>query len=145
MRLVLFFTCGVSLDTWIQSGLFDREKLIYEEHLKRGHIDTVYWLTYGSNDDVIARDLHSRDKLHPNINVIPMPAIFESKIGKILYSFFIPFLQRQYLKAARVYKTNQIYGSWTAVLAKFFFGIPLIVRAGYIPSLLEKKNKDFGL
>ena len=55
MILALFFTRGVSLETWVYTGLFDREKLIYEEHLRRGHLKTVYWLTYGSHDTEIAK------------------------------------------------------------------------------------------
>jgi hypothetical protein len=37
MTLGLFFTRGVSLKLWVDTGLYDREKLIYEEHLKKGN------------------------------------------------------------------------------------------------------------
>ena len=30
MILALFFTRGVSLEVWLNKGLFDREKLIYD-------------------------------------------------------------------------------------------------------------------
>ena len=50
MILSLFFTRNVSLESWVKQGLFDREKLIYEEHLNQGNFKKIYWFTYGSND-----------------------------------------------------------------------------------------------
>jgi len=41
MTLVLFFTRSMSLDKWIKSGLFEREKLIYEAHLLNGNLKKV--------------------------------------------------------------------------------------------------------
>lgn len=141
MILSLFFTRGVSLETWLDTGLFDREKLIYEEHLKRGHLERVYWLTYGRHDAELAKELHVEKRLHPCIQVVAMPGIFKGKIGKLIYSFLMPFPQKNCLKQADIYKTNQINGSWSAVLAKFFYGKPLIVRTGYTLSFLAKRMK----
>ena len=139
MILALFFTRGVSLETWVETGLLDREKLIYEEHLRSGHLKRVYWLTYGSNDAKIAKQLQAERKLHSGIDVIAMPAIFRSKIGMLIYSFLMPLLQKTCLKQADIYKTNQMDGSWSAVLAKFFYGKPLIVRTGYTLSAFAKR------
>ena len=141
MILALFFTRGVSLETWVYTGLFDREKLIYEEHLRRGHLKTVYWLTYGSHDTEIAKQLRAENRLHPGIQVIAMPGIFKSKIGRLIYSFLMPLLQKTCLKQADIYKTNQMDGSWSAVLAKYFYGKPLIVRTGYTLSSLANRLK----
>jgi len=141
MILALFFTRGVSLETWVETGLFDREKLIYEEHLRRGHLERVYWLTYGSNDAEIAKKLRAEKRLHPGIQVIAMPGIFKDKIGKLIYSFLMPLLQKTCLKQADIYKTNQMDGSWSAVFANFFYGKPLIVRTGYTLSFLAKRLK----
>ena len=141
MILALFFTRGVSLETWLDTGLFDREKLIYEEHLKRGHLERVYWLTYGRHDAELAKELHVEKRLHPGIQVVAMHSIFKGKIGKLIYSFLMPFPQKNCLKQADIYKTNQINGSWSAVLAKFFYGKPLIVRTGYTLSFLAKRMK----
>lgn len=143
MILVLFFTRGVSLETWVDTGLFDREKLIYEEHLKQGHLERVFWLTYGSDDAEIARKLHAEKRLHPGIRVIQMPGVFRGRVGKLIYSFLIPTLQKKYLKQADIYKTNQMDGSWSAVFAKWLYNKPLIVRTGYTLSLFSKRlNKS---
>ena len=57
MKLGLFFTRSTALSEWVQKGLFDREKLIYERHLLDNTLTSVVWFTYGKNDDHIAEDL----------------------------------------------------------------------------------------
>ena len=47
MRITLFFTYGVSLKIWADSGLLDRETRIYQELIKKGF--KVYFLTYMTN------------------------------------------------------------------------------------------------
>lgn len=141
MKLALFFTCGISLKTWVDTGLFDREKLIYEEHLNRGHLSRVFWFTYGSGDREIAQKLQFEKRLHPAIHVVPMPKVFDFKRGSLVYSFLVPFLHRKVFRRSDVLKTNQIHGSWTAVLAKCLYHKPLIVRTGYTLSLFAKRLK----
>ncbi|MCK4389249.1 MAG: glycosyltransferase family 4 protein [Desulfobacterales bacterium] len=141
MILALFFTRGVSLETWVNTGLFDREKLIYQEHLRCGHLKAVYWLTYGSHDAELAKELRAEKRLHPSIQVIPMPLFFKGKIGKVIYSFLMPLLQKTCLMQADIYKTNQMDGSWSAVFAKWLYHKSLIVRTGYTLSLFEKRLK----
>ena len=93
MVLTLFFTRGVSLELWLNRGLFDREKLVYEEHLKQGNLKKVYWITYGSEDFELSNQLKKEKKLHPNIVVVSMPKLFNiPKIGSYVYSLLIPFL-----------------------------------------------------
>ena len=140
MKLALFFTRNVSLKLWVDVGLFDREKQIYEEHLRRGHLQKVYWLTYGKNDAELANQLKTTGRLHPDIIVLPMPRYFPEKWGCLLYTFLMPLLHRHSLKTMDVLKTNQMDGSWSAVLAKWLHRKPLMVRAGYTWSLLKKKH-----
>ncbi len=73
-----------------------------------------------------------------------MPAIFNfPKIGSYLYSFFIPFLYRETLLKSSLLKTNQIDGSWSAVISKWLYKKPLIIRTGYTASHLEcAKNSN---
>jgi len=144
MILTLFFTRGVSLEIWVNQGLFDREKLIYEEHLKQGNLDKVYWLTYGSDDKKLAEKLKQENRLHKDIEVLEMPNIFNiPKIGSYLYSLFLPFIYKKELKNSDILKTNQMDGSWSAVVAKKLYHMPLIVRTGYTLSQLEfNKNSN---
>ena len=142
MILALFFTRGVSLEKWLETGLFDREKLTYEEHLKRGHLRTVYWFTYGHRDAKLANQLQAESRLHPSIRVIQMPCCFKGKLCCVIYSFVMPILQGKYLKMANILKTNQMDGSWSAVIAKWIYRKNLIVRTGYTLSIFANKLKE---
>lgn len=137
MRLALFFTRGVSLKLWLDTGLFDREKQLYEQHLRRGYLEKIYWLTYGRDDAKIAAELRAAGRLHPDIIVLPMPRLLCSAS---LYSFLMPVIYFARLRSCGIFKTNQMDGSWTAVFAKWLCRKPLILRSGYTWSLLKKKH-----
>lgn len=142
MKLALFFTRNVSLKLWVDTGLFDREKQLYQEHLRRGHFKEVYWLTYGRDDAEIANELKSAGRLHPDIMVLPMSRFFSGKWGCLLYSFLMPLLHRRWLKSADFFKTNQMDGSWSAVIAKWLYHKPLVVRTGYTASLFAERQNN---
>jgi glycosyltransferase involved in cell wall biosynthesis len=146
MTLALFFSRGVSLKLWLEKGLFDREKLLYEEHLKKGTLKKVFWLTYGQNDKVLADKLKADGKLHKSIMVLSMPKIFKvPKIGSYIYSFFIPFIYKDELKQSDIFKTNQTDGSWSAVIAKKLYKKKLLYRTGFTMSQLENNLKRFNI
>lgn len=140
MQLALFFTRGVSLQLWLDTGLFDREKQLYEEHLRKGYLKKVYWLTYRKDDAKTAAKLKAIGRLHQDIEVLPMVRLSSNKWGCLLYSLLMPLLHRRCLKSADIFKTNQIDGSWAAVLAKWLYRKPLVARSGYTWSLLIKKH-----
>ncbi len=144
MRLALFFTRDVSLKLWLDSGLFDREKQLYEEHLRNKLFSKIYWLTYGTDDTEVAAKLRTAGRLHPDIIVLPMARFFSGKWGCLLYSFLMPLLNRHWLKSADILKTNQMDGSWTAVLTKWLYHKPLVVRTGYTWSLVSKNQNASG-
>ena len=141
MKLALFFTRNVSLKLWLDSGLFDREKLIYQKHLDNGNLQKVYWFTYGKNDALTASQLKSDNRLHSDIVVLPMPRFFYGSFGRFLYSFLMPLIHRRELKSVNLLKTNQADGSWSAVIAKRLYKKPLVARSGYILSLFTQKKK----
>lgn len=145
MILSLFFTRGVSLKLWVETGLFEREKLLYEEHLSKGVLKKVYWFTYGYGDTELCKKLKKEGKLHNKIYVYEMPKLFgNSKIGGLLYSFVLPFYYNKILKKSDILKTNQIDGSWSAIFAKKIHQKPLIVRTGWTVTQLyanEKRSK----
>ena len=138
MNLVLFFTRNVSLEEWVARGLFDREKLLYEEHLRRGECARVVWLTYGREDARTAARLKAEGCLHPDIEVLPPPRLLAGGLRRFLYTFLMPLIHRDALRDADVLKTNQIDGCWSALIAGRLFGKPVVVRSGYTPSLLAE-------
>ena len=142
MKLALFFTRGISLKYWIESGLFEREKIIYENFINKYNIEKVIWFTYGYDDKFLAKELKKKSLLNSKIYIKSPPKIFdEGKISSLLYSFLIPFLFLKEIKNCNILMTNQIDGWWTALISKIFSRKKLIVRAGYIQSQLENNLK----
>lgn len=128
--LALFFTAGVSLKTWYEIGMIDREVAIYNELSK--YFEHIYFFTYGDEED-----LKFKSYLTDSITIIPKKYISNS----FLYSFLIPFIHRRILKDVDILKTNQMWGSWSAVLAKLLHRKRLVVRTGYMWSInFSKKN-----
>lgn len=118
--LALFFTRGMSLDKWHELGQIAREVKLYTALANR--FKTVYLFTYGTEKDL------SHSNLFPK-NVVIVPRA--PGIPSLIYSFLLPFVRKDILKGVDVIKTNQMDGSWAAVLAKKIFGVKLIVRCGY--------------
>ena len=146
MTLLLFFTRGVSLQEWINSGLIDREKLIYENHLDKGNLKKIYWLTYGHNDGNLSNILKQEKKLHAKIEVIGMPKIFKyipRRVGSYLYSILIPLIYSKFFHESDIFKTNQIDGSWSAVFSKWLYKKPLLLRTGYTMSMLPNFSERY--
>lgn len=128
----------MSLETWIKSGLFSREKLLYEEHLRRDTLSEVLWFTYGSKDKKYEYELKLVGQLHPKIIICPKPEVFYGKIGDLLYSFILPFIWRTKIIGTEILKTNQMDGSWSAVLASKLYNKKIVLRTGYTVTQLEK-------
>jgi glycosyltransferase involved in cell wall biosynthesis len=139
MKLILFFTRGVSLEVWLNQGLLEREKLIYEAHLEQGTLSEVVWLTYGSRDAALSTELHLAGTLDSRIKVVGMPRLFAvPKLGAIVYSLLMPLLNARLLCSADVLKTNQLDGAWAAIVGRWLSGTPVLVRSGYVQSQLER-------
>ena len=127
MRVILFFTYGVSLKTWEETGLLQREIKLYQELVIKYGLE-IQFITYGDSGD---------RQWEKNLGGIQLLPIYErirrpnSKILSFLQSFYIPWVFRNELRQADIFKTNQIWGGWVAAISKWFFQKPLIVRCGY--------------
>lgn len=122
--LALFFSCGVSLKTWHDIGMIDREVAIYNE-LSR-HFKHIYFFTYGDEDD-----LRFKSYLADNITIIPKKYISNS----LLYSFMLPIIHHKTLKNVDILKTNQMSAAWSAALTKLIYRSKLVVRTGFMWSV----------
>ena len=138
MNVALFFTYGVSLKQWLDSGLLEREIEIYKKISSNSSIKFTF-ITYGEEDDkYILNNLN-------NIQVFPLGGYFKNK-NKFYYfvkSFLVPFKIKHKLKNIDIFKTNQLMGSWIPIILKLLIKKPLIVRTGY--DILEfsiKENKS---
>lgn len=138
--LALFFTFSVSLNEWDSKGLLMREKLIYEKLINQNDFDEIYWFTYGEKDLEVYEKLIKEVKLPKNIKVKYKPKQFRGFFGNCLYSFLLPFIHFSTLKKVQVLKTNQMMGSWTAIIAKIIYNKKLIIRTGFTQSIFYKKQ-----
>ena len=139
-RLALFFTFRASLKTWHDTGIISREVALYNR--LSAHFKQIYFFTYGGKED-----LKLKDFLTENITIVPIPFLRTSRAHTtppliiFLYSIFIPLIHYRILKKVDILKTNQMKGSWAAVLTKIVFRSKLIVRTGYVWSFsADKKN-----
>ncbi len=129
-NFALFFTRNFSLQKWDTLGMLDREVKLYQE-LANAY-KTVYLCTYGTRDKSYAH-------LFPeNVVIIERPRWVSGN----LYSILLPFIQTKIFRSIDILKTNQMDGSWAAVIAKKLFRKKLIIRCGYewLYTLRQKKS-----
>lgn len=132
-QLGLFMTRGMSLEQWNKIGSLDREIKPYNKLAIE--FKKIYIFSYGLNDDKFFRS-----SLQENIHIIDR----YKYIPSLLYSFLLPFIHKKILKDIDIFKTNQMDGSWTAVLSKKIYNKFLVVRCGYEwLYTIQKKNAPF--
>lgn len=119
IHLVLFLSRATPLARWDKIGIYSRETAIYKRLSSR--LDKISIVTSGGVEELTYCDdlkdiriLNNRWGLSPNV-----------------YSLLAPILHWRALRMGTIYKSNQLDGSWTAVLAGKLFGKPVLVRAGY--------------
>ena len=137
MRVILFFSYGVSLKDWKSSGLFEREVKFYKYIQSKKNIGVTF-VTYGDESDFKYQEEIS------NIEIIPIYELYKkhkNKIQRIIYSLVIGFKLRRKLsyKKSNI-KTNQLWGSWVAIMYSLFTNNNLIIRTGF--DLLTFKKQE---
>lgn len=127
-KMALFFTGGVSMKNWAETGTLGRETAFYNE-LSR-HLAKIYFLTYGKEDDQQYQKV-----LCKNIEIVPvLSSLGEKRHRKRLESV---------LEEVDFLKTHQVKGSDLALQLGKRKHRPVIIRSGYIWSLhhrLESRN-----
>lgn len=123
-HLVLFFTEGVSLRTWDEGGMFEREVALYRRLQARGC--RITFITYGD-----ARDRAYAARL-------PGITIRCNRWGLNLdrYRRWLPVLHAPALARCDVIKTNQSQGADVALRAARLWHKPVIARAGFMWALM---------
>ena len=69
MKVIVIFTYGISLKHWVDSGIYDREMLLYQS-LEKEHGIEFTFITFGDSEDV--KYFKGFDK--SNVTVIPSKA-----------------------------------------------------------------------
>jgi glycosyltransferase involved in cell wall biosynthesis len=126
IHLLVFFSFGVSLKTWVETGLISRELLLYKQMVKNGH--RVSLMTYGGIEEY-----QYSDQLD-GIEIVPVYQYLKkgsSKWINLIKSLFIPLKMKGILGKADIYKSNQMNGAWVPAFASLLFKRPFVVRCGF--------------
>jgi glycosyltransferase involved in cell wall biosynthesis len=120
IKLVLFFTQGISLRIWDETGMFDREVALYQRLQERGV--QVTFITYGDKSDL------NYSKRLPGIRILC------NRWGLPIYKYsrWLPWLHAPWLCHCDVIKTNQTNGAEIALTAAKRWHKSLIARCGYM-------------
>ena len=124
MHVLVILTYGVSFKDWAESGLLDREILLYEKLLREKKIRFTF-VSFGDSEDT---------ELIKDFNVIPFYKYnirAKGKLKNLFNSLIFPFKIQKLIDKPDLIKTNQLMGSWIAIMLKLIFAKPLIVRTGY--------------
>ena len=135
MNVILFFTYDISLKTWLKTGLLERELRFFNKLIDNGVNLTL--VTYGDASDLSIIDNQS-------ISILPVYSLYKkpkNRVYRYLKSLFIPIYIRREIKNSDLIKTNQLMGSWVAIISKIFFRKKLIIRTGYDLLTFNLKNK----
>ncbi len=132
MTLLLILSFGGSLQRWRDGGILSREIELYVEYLRRGLFERVVVFTYGSADSDMLRQAGLPADIVDRFEIVGPARPLRSAWARLAHSLDATAL-RKAARGASICKTNQISGSWTALLLRLF-GVPLFVRCGYILS-----------
>lgn len=125
MKLYFFFTYNTSLEDWKMNGSLDREINYYHKLEQKGF--KVNFITYGEKNDY---EIANKYK----IKVIPIFANIKktkNKYVNFIKSFFFLYYLKNYPLDNSVFKTNQMKGSWLAILAAKIYKKKIFLRSGY--------------
>jgi glycosyltransferase involved in cell wall biosynthesis len=122
--LLLFFTDGVSLQTWNKVGILERELALYKKLSEQG-VSTGF-VTYGDQEDLIFKNQMPSIDIHANSMNFP----------DTWYRLKLEWLPPK----ADIYKSNQVSGSLIALRAAQRTGAKFLARCGYLLSEFEEKQ-----
>lgn len=128
MKIALFFTEGVSLQTWDSVGMLSREIALYVEFIKRG-LD-VQFVTYGSSGDIGLAKKLSQVEITCNQWNLP-PGLYRWSL-------------KTFPPKGDIFKSNQVAGSDVAMIAARKRNKRFVARCGYLLSEFQthKYGKD---
>jgi glycosyltransferase involved in cell wall biosynthesis len=109
----------------------DREVVIYNEPAE--DFEEIYIFTYWNESDK-----QYEHYFEDNVSICPKKGISNN----ILYSVFLPLIYWPIIRRTTILKTNQMRGSWSAVIASWISSGKLVVQTGYILSLFDRNKGE---
>ena len=108
-----------SVDRWSKVAGLSRELKPYTK--LSSVLRNILIFSYASGRSGLEHELPG------NVHVIPRPVFIPATI----YMFLMPLIHARYFRTVDIIKTNQMDGSWAAVISKRLFKKKLVVRCGY--------------
>jgi glycosyltransferase involved in cell wall biosynthesis len=127
MKIIIFFTYGMSLKLWSEVGILSRELELYREISKKNV--EICFFTYGNSTDFdVANSL--------DFNITVFPLYYYKKINKnkfidVLETLALIFKNRSFFKNFNLFKSNQFWGAWLPFFCKLLFKKKFILRCGF--------------
>ena len=139
MKILIFKTFPLSLKDWDELGLIERELDLFKYLFKKNEIEFSI-LTYGNEKDKLFQTKSNPIKIYPTIK---NKFLKKNILFKYIYSLFIPFIHKTELKKYDIYQSNQLWGFWVILLAKFLYKKKVILRQGFdFFDFLKKSKKN---
>ena len=139
-NIYFFMTFGISLEEWKRRGMLTRE-IAFLKHLKEVNKSAnINLFSYSHNDIEIANEIARDDNF--KINIIAPKTELKGKAHKFFFSIAKIFLIKQQ-SHQNLLITNQLKGSWSALMFKLIKGGKLITRTGYTLSRFSYKKRGF--
>lgn len=113
-RAAIFFTYGMGISEWRDTGLLARRERMYRQYL--ASFDKLCFVTYDAR----------KEKWLDGITVFG-----RGKSSNIAWSLKAPFALKEILKQTDILVSVQMMGAWTPVIAKMLTGRRLVLRQGY--------------
>lgn len=136
MKVVLFFTFNTSLKDWEDSGFIEREANYYNYLTERYKISFTF-VTYGDEADIEIGNKYFNSDVFP-INSSKRKS--NRKVIIFLTSLIYLITLRKEINSFDLIKTNQLNGSWLAIIFSWICKKPIIIRTGY--DILSFKIKE---
>jgi glycosyltransferase involved in cell wall biosynthesis len=135
MKILYIFGYKYTLQIWKNSGALEREFEFFNK-MWNDHQVRYTLITYGNKNDL-------KIDLPDNIKIIPMfPNSTKNNAGirMFIMSFIFPFKIYKNIREFDAIKTNQLNGSWLAIILKVLIKKPLFLRTGFDQLLFAIKD-----
>ena len=130
-KLILFLDLYCSLTKYDGEGLLLRDLALYERLLSQGAFEAIDILTYDHRDHAKLAELQGKGLISQKIGILTPPPALRYGLGAVLFSLVGPLIHHRAMSQASMFKTHQVSGGWTGLLAKWLFRKPLLFRLGY--------------
>jgi glycosyltransferase involved in cell wall biosynthesis len=142
--LTLFLSNGKSLRAWEREAILSREILLYLHFLREGVFERIQIFSYDAGDRDFVKELARGEPLYERIDILAPKRGAMTGARAASWGIRGPLVHRAAIARSHALKTNQISGSWAALVAARVTRRPLILRLGYLLSRRFAKNGEAG-